>query len=317
MTAQCNRRRPSRAKVVASATAPATRQRRAAADSQVTITHPERVVFPELRLTKRDVVDYYVQVAAWIVPELRDRPLSVLRCPGGTAQACFFQKHLTTGLGRHVRGVRLKDSSGQQTYLCIDDVRGLLELVQMNTLEFHPWGAHAGTTSRADRVVFDLDPHASVDWKDVAAGAALVRAHLASLGLTGLLRTSGGKGLHVVVPLRPGAPWTQVRTFARTVAESLTASHPDRFVAVAGEAKRGGRIFIDWLRNSRGATSIASYSLRARADAGVAMPLAWNQLAKLDGGHGFTIVNALAHIHRRRADPWRDIDSIEQVLPRR
>jgi bifunctional non-homologous end joining protein LigD len=317
MTAQRNRRKPSRAKVVASATAPATRQQRAATDSQVTITHPERVVFPELRISKRDVADYYVQVAAWIVPELRDRPLSVLRCPGGTAQACFFQKHLTTGLGRHVRGVRLKDSSGQQTYLCIDDVRGLLELVQMNTLEFHPWGAHAGTNSRADRVVFDLDPHASVDWKDVTAGAALVRAHLASLGLTGFLRTSGDKGLHVVLPLRPGAPWTQVRTFARTVAESLTASHPDRFVAVAGEAKRGGRIFIDWLRNSRGATSIASYSLRARADAGVAMPLAWNQLAKLDGGHAFTIVNALAHIRRRRADPWRDIDSIEQVLPRR
>jgi bifunctional non-homologous end joining protein LigD len=293
------------------------RQRRAAADSQVTVTHPQRVVFPELRISKRDVADYYVQVAAWIVPELRDRPLSVLRCPGGAAQACFFQKHLTTGLGRHVRGVRLADSSGRQNYLCIDDVRGLLELVQMNTLEFHPWGAHAGTTGRADRVVFDLDPHASVPWKSIAAGAAHVRAHLASLGLTGFLRTSGGKGLHVVVPLRPAAPWIPVRTFARAVAETLTASQPDLFVAVAGEAKRGGRIFIDWLRNSRGATSIASYSLRARADAGVAMPLAWNQLAKLEGPHAFTIVNALAHIRRRRADPWRDIGSIEQVIPRR
>jgi len=315
MTAQRSARKRSRTKVVASA--PATRQRHAAADTRVTITHPERVVFPQLRISKRKVADYYVQVAACIVPELRDRPLSVLRCPGGTAQACFFQKHLTAALGRHVRGVRLKDSSGQQTYLCIDDVRGLLELVQMNTLEFHPWGAHAGATSRADRVVFDLDPHPSVAWKDVAAGAALVRTHLASLGLTGFLRTSGGKGLHIVVPLRPSAPWTQVRTFARAVAESLTASHPDRFVAVAGEAKRGGRIFIDWLRNSRGATSIASYSLRARADAGVAMPLAWNQLAKLDRARAFTIVNALAHIRRRRADPWRDIDSIEQALPRR
>jgi bifunctional non-homologous end joining protein LigD len=317
MTAQRSRRKRLRAKVVASAIAPATRRRRAAADSQVTITHPERVVFPELRVSKRDVADYYVQVAAWIVPELRDRPLSVLRCPGGTARACFFQKHLTTALGRHVRGVRLKDSSGQQTYLCIDDVRGLLELVQMNTLEFHPWGAHAATTSRADRVVFDLDPHASVAWKDIAAGAALVRAHLSSLGLTAFLRTSGGKGLHVVVPLRPAAAWTQVRAFASSVAQALTAKHPERFVAVAGEAKRGGRTFIDWLRNSRGATSIASYSLRARADAGVAMPLAWNQLARLDGAHAFTIVNALAHIRRRRADPWRDIDSIDQALPRR
>jgi bifunctional non-homologous end joining protein LigD len=317
MTAQRNRHKPPPARVVSSAAAPATRKRRVAADVKVTITHPHRVVFAELRISKRDVADYYVQVAAWIVPELRDRPLSVLRCPGGTAQACFFQKHVTTGLGRHVRAVRLKDSSGQQNYLCIDDVRGLLELVQMNTLEFHPWGAHSSTTSRADRVVFDLDPHASVAWKDVAAGAALVRAHLSSLGLTAFLRTSGGKGLHVVVPLRPAAAWTQVRAFASSVAQALTALHPERFVAVAGEAKRGGRIFIDWLRNSRGATSIASYSLRARADAGVAMPLSWSQLAKLDGAHAFTIVNALAHIRRRRADPWRDIDSIEQTLPRR
>jgi len=300
----------------ASSGASAASDQRAAAAAGVTITHPERIVFARLQVSKGDVADYYREIAAWMLPELRDRPLSLLRCPEGTGSACFFQKHLTTRLGRHVRGLRLRDSSGIGSYLCVDDADGLLELVQMNTLEFHPWGARAGATDRADRIVFDLDPHAGVPWKAVAAGAVAVRAHLQSLGLAAFLRTTGGKGLHVVVPLRPAAPWLRVRAFARAVAEVLSARQPARFVAVAGEEKRAGRIFIDWLRNSRGATSIAAYSLRARDAAGVAMPLAWNALAGLDSGHAFTIVNALAHVRRRRADPWRDIDRVDQTLPR-
>jgi len=288
----------------------------AGAEPAVVITHPERVVFAGLGVTKGDVADYYRQVAPWMLAEVRDRPLSVLRCPDGAGGGCFFQKHLGTRLGTHVRGVRLRDSTGQQQYLCIDDAQGLLELVQMNTLEFHPWGAHARTTTRADRIVFDLDPHAGIAWPAVAGAALLVRDHLSSLGLTSFARTSGGKGMHVVVPVNPPAPWPGVRRFARAMAEALAARHPDRFVAVAGEDKRVGRIFIDWLRNSRGATSVASYSLRARADAGVAMPLAWNQLRALPNAHAFTIVNAPAHLRRRRADPWRDIDGIEQALPR-
>ena len=285
--------------------------------AQATITHPERVVFPQLGIRKIDVAHYYTAVAEWIVPQLRARPLSILRCPDGAAQTCFFQKHLTAGMGAHVRGVRIKDSSGQQDYLCIDDVVGLLELVQMNALEFHPWGVKANIPDRADRIVFDLDPHAGVAWKQVVDAATAVRKHLDSLGLQSYLRTSGGKGLHVVVPLRPAVSWKTVRPFARAVAEALAARHPDRFVSVAGEEKRsGGRIFIDWLRNARGATSVASYSLRARAEAGVAMPLAWAQLAKLEGAHAFSISNALAYLKRRRGDPWRDIDQIEQALPR-
>ena len=283
----------------------------------VLITHPERVVFAATGATKGAVADYYRQLAPWMLPELRDRPLSLLRCPDGAGHACFFQKHAGTRLGAHVRNVRLRDSSGVQQYLCVDDAQGLLELVQMNTLEFHPWGCHARTTASADRIVFDLDPHADVAWPEIAAAASIVRDHLAALGLSAFLRTSGSKGLHVVVPLRPAAPWLRARRFAKGVADALAAGHPARFVATAGEDKRVGRIFIDWLRNSRGATSVAAYSLRARADAGVAMPLAWERLRSLTGAHAFTLANAAAHVRARRVDPWRDIDRIEQALPQR
>ena len=320
-TAQDELRGPDRAGSAAAkraAQAPAVRPRRspARADAQARITHPERIVFPQLAASKLDVARYYAAVAEWIMPELRARPLSVLRCPDGMARACFFQKHLTANMGEHVREVRIRDSTGSQDYLCIDDAVGLLELVQMNAIEFHPWGALAQSPDRADRIVFDLDPHASVAWSDVVAGCALIRAHLESLGVTSFLRTSGGKGLHIVVPLKPSVPWKSVRAFARGVAEALATRHPDRFVSVAGEDKRSDRIFIDWLRNARGATSIASYSLRARSDAGVAMPLAWPNLAKLESAHAFSITNAMAHTRRRRSDPWHDIDRIEQGLPR-
>jgi bifunctional non-homologous end joining protein LigD len=315
MNAVRRRTTPSPATQVTKASTRAARNR-VVADADVTITHPDRLVFAKLQVSKRDVADYYRSVADWMLPELRDRPLSVLRCPGGTARACFFQKHLAGTLGAHVRGVRIKDSSGYQDYLAIDDTAGLIELVQMNTIEFHPWGVRSAQPGRADRIVFDLDPHAGVAWNQVVAGANAVHRHLESVGLAAYLRTSGGKGLHVVVPLRPALPWKTVRPFAKAVATALAVLHPDLFVAVAGEKKRVGRIFIDWLRNSRGATSIASYSLRARADAGVAMPLAWNRLAKLGGAHAFDVGNALAHIRRRSVDPWQGIDSVEQALPR-
>jgi len=187
----------------------------------------------------------------------------------------------------------------------------------MNALEFHPWGACAGDPEHADRVVFDLDPHAGVAWKRIVAGARTLRARLEAIGLKSFLRTSGGKGLHVVVPLNPAQPWEAVRTFAGAFARTLAEAMPKEFVATAGESKREDRIFIDWLRNGRGATSVASYSLRARADGGVAMPLAWTQLAKLARANQYTVVNAAQYVARRRSDPWDGIDRIRQTLPKK
>jgi bifunctional non-homologous end joining protein LigD len=281
----------------------------------VAITHPDRVVFPGLDSTKADVADYYRAVARWILPDIADRPLSILRCPAGAAKACFFQKHLSGNMGRHVRGVNIRDSTGRQKYLCIADAAGLIELVQMNALEFHPWGARADDPEHADRIVFDLDPHPGVAWRRVIAGACAVRDRLKSIGLKSFVRTSGGKGLHVVVPLNPAAPWDTVRHFAGALAQTLASELPKEFVATAGEKNRKGRIFVDWLRNGRGATSVASYSLRARPDGGVAMPLTWTQLATLRAANQFTLINAARHIGRRRVDPWQGIDEIEQTLP--
>ena len=291
---------------------PATKQK---PQTTVTLTHPNRIVFKELKKTKSDVADYYEKVAEQLLPGIVGRALSVVRCPGGVGKTCFFQKHAADALGDHIHNISIREKLGKANYLGIDDAIGLAELVQMNALEFHPWGGLSTAIERCDRIVFDLDPHASVAWKRVIAGSRELRKQLQSIGLESFVRTSGGKGLHVVVPLRPAAPWDAAKQFAKAVATALSELHPQEFVAVAGESNRKGKIFIDWLRNGRGATSVASYSLRARPSAGVAMPLDWKQLGRIKSGDHYTIENAVAAISRRQADPWQDIDNVGQSLP--
>ncbi|MEO7917207.1 MAG: DNA ligase D [Dokdonella sp.] len=306
---------------IANASSASAKRRRASSTkdsacvTDVTITHPDRVVFKELGKTKADVATYYAQVADQLLPGIRDRALSLVRCPGGIGKACFFQKHAADALGDHVRNIPIREKNGTANYLGVEDLTGLMELVQMNALEFHPWGGLATSPELADRIVFDLDPHPSVSWKRVVAGARELRKRLDSIGLESFVRTSGGKGLHVVVPLDPGAKWEAAKRFAQAVARTLAELHPKEFVAVAGESNRKGKIFIDWLRNGRGATSVASYSLRARPSAGVAMPLDWKQLSRVKSGDHYTIDTAITAIKRRKQDPWRSLDSLRQALP--
>jgi bifunctional non-homologous end joining protein LigD len=281
----------------------------------VSITHPDREVFPGTGITKGDVAAYYRAVAPCIIAEIGSRPLSVVRCPNGSGKPCFFQKHTALGWGDHVHGVDVKEKTKKEKYLCIDDEAGLLELVQMNVLEFHPWGAKSSDVEHADRIVFDLDPHPTVKWPRVVAAARNLHRQLESIGLQSFLRTSGGKGLHVVVPLNPPAPWDDVKRFAQAVAQAMAKLDPMEFVSVAGEKNREGRIFVDWLRNGRGATSVASYSLRARAAAGVAMPIEWSELGRIKSGDAFTIRNAALRVKRRKTDPWADISKVTQELP--
>lgn len=281
----------------------------------VDITHPERTVYPEAGISKGDVADYYRAVAEWILPELEGRPLSVVRCPDGVVSACFFQKHAGRGWGKNVHKIDIQEKTGRDEYLSINDAKGLLELVQMNVLEFHPWGSPKDDPEKSSRIIFDLDPDPSVAWKRVVAAAREVRDQLASIGLTSFVRTSGGKGLHVVVPLNPPADWEDVRRFSEGVAQALANLHPDEFVAVATKAKRKGKIFIDWLRNTRGATSVASYSLRARAKAGVAMPVSWEELGRVKSGDAFTMTSALTRLKRRKVDPWAAFANTQQGLP--
>jgi bifunctional non-homologous end joining protein LigD len=283
-------------------------------DGDVVITHPERIVYAELGLTKQDVANYYRQVAPQLLPHVANRPLSILRCPNGIGTACFFQKHAGKGWGKHIEPVDIKETIGKAQYMSIDDARGLLELVQMNVLELHPWNATNADPEHADRLVFDLDPHAKVAWPRVIAAARKLRKNLQSAGLQSFLRTSGGKGFHVVVPLKPTVPWVRAKVFAQAVALAMSELEPKEFVAVAGEKNRVGKIFIDWLRNSMGATSVAAYSLRARAEAGVAMPIDWNDIGKIKCGYAFTIANVPKFLKRRKRDPWHGIDEVEQTL---
>jgi bifunctional non-homologous end joining protein LigD len=250
----------------------------------------------------------------WFLPGVVDRPTSVIRCPEGPEKACFFQKHMIQGL-KHVGSAKLKEESGAQaTYIYPLDADSVIELVQFGALEFHPWGATIAQPDKADRVVFDLDPGEDVAWDRVVAAARLLHRLLAQLGLESFLRTTGGKGLHVVVPLNPGCPWPQAKGFAQAFASSLAQAHPLEFIATASKARRAGLIYIDYLRNSRGATSVASYSLRARTGAPVAMPLRWNELGKLESGHDFDIHSAPKRLARLRSDPWEGIDELRQNL---
>nr|WP_115526644.1 MULTISPECIES: DNA ligase D [Xanthomonas] len=298
-------------------TASATSKKTAAALSTdgVTITHPERVVFPALGISKGEVAAYYRAVAPLVLLEVARRPLSLLRCPDGVGGDCFFQKHQGRQLGAHIEAIALKQKSGTEDYLYIEDAAGLLELVQMNTLELHPWGACIDDPEHPDRLVFDLDPGEQVAWSAVVAAARDIRNKLRAAGLESAVRLSGGKGLHVVVPIVPDASWEQARDFCEAFAQALATQAPERYVATMSKAKRHGVIFVDWLRNGRGNTSVCSWSLRAREKATVAVPLHWEELGKISGPDAFPIDKAVQRAKRQRVDPWAEVLAVKQRLP--
>ena len=278
------------------------------------LTSPTRVVYPDQGITKQQVADYYAGMMDWLLPEIIGRPISLIRCTQGVGRPCFFQKHHTAGL-ESVDSVRLKEEAGNQAnYLVVRDASSVMELVQFNALEFHPWGAHADNPEQADRIVFDLDPGPNVAWPEVVDAARKIRGLLQGLELTSYLRTSGGKGLHVVVPLNPGCDWDVVKPFAHGFAEVMAQVEPLKFVATATKKFRTGKIFIDYLRNGRGATSVASFSLRARDGAPVAMPLTWEELGRVKSGDAFNIDSAPKRMKRLKTHPWKGIDKVKQDL---
>lgn len=280
------------------------------------ITHPDRVVFEGAAFTKGDVADYYRSVAKWLLPELAGRPLSLVRCPDGTRGDCFFQKHHADSLGDDVHAVELEQKSGREQYLYIDDIEGVIDLVQMNTLEFHPWGARVDDPEQPDRMVFDLDPRDGVRWADVVAAARDVRDKLRRAGLQSFVRLTGGKGLHVVVPIARGPSWDEVHGFCGAFADAMAERAPERYVATMSKARRPGKIFIDWLRNARGSTSVASWSLRARKGAPVAVPLRWDDLGRVGKPPAFDLAVARQRAARLRKDPWEGFDDLKQPLPK-
>jgi bifunctional non-homologous end joining protein LigD len=284
----------------------------------VGISHPDRVVFPAPGVTKLEVAEYYAAVAERMVPYLERRPLTVIRCPGGIGSECFFQKHVTPSVPRSVAKVNVRGAEGQtDVYPVVDTPEGLVAMVQNGAVEFHVWGSRVGTIEAPDILVFDLDPGPDVPWRRVREAARTLREELQARGLESYLRTSGGKGLHVVAPYSSRARWPRVGAFARDVVETLAEREPGKYTATMSKAKRGGKVFVDHFRNGRGATSVTSYSLRARPGAPVAMPIGWDELGRTGSGGDWTLVRVLRRLRSRKADPWADFFETgrRQTLP--
>lgn len=278
----------------------------------IKLTHPDRVYWEDAGITKRDLAEFYSKIWKWMAPHLAGRPISLLRCPEGAAGQCFFQKHASAGISAD--HLHLVPEDGDKI-LSLDNLDGLLSLVQAGVLEVHVRGSTIDHLGDADRLVFDLDPGPGTDWKDVVAAARDVRARLAKLKLKTFLKTSGGKGLHVILPIKP-APWQQAKDFCHAVAAVMAQDAPDRFVATATKNKRKGRIFIDYLRNSREATAVAPYSTRARPGAAVSTPIDWSELGSLKSADQFTVKNLAQRLSRLSKDPWAGIGRIKQSLPK-
>ena len=282
----------------------------------VRITHPERVLYPEQGITKLDLARYYEQVAEWILPHVIGRPLTLVRCPDGHEGDCFYQKHLPHGIPAGLRGVMIKEKTKREEYVVVDDLAGLASLVQMGVLEMHPWPARDDNVEAPDRLIFDFDPGPGVEWKHVVEAARETRDRLGELGLESFLRTSGGKGLHVVAPLARRNSWEQLKAFAHAFADDMVRRAPERYTATMSKAKRKGKIFVDYLRNQRGATAVASYSTRARTGAPVAAPLTWGELTARLKPNRYTVANIPRRLAKLKADPWEGFFAVKQSITR-
>jgi bifunctional non-homologous end joining protein LigD len=281
----------------------------------VRLTSPDKVLYPEQGITKRDLAEYAIAVADWMLPHVARRPITLVRCPTGRQKKCFYQRHAGSGVPSELSEVEISGFEESGAYLYITDVKGLVALVQMGVLEIHPWNARADRPERPDRVVFDLDPGEGLAFEDVVAGAHEVRARLSDLGLVSFAKTTGGKGLHVVVPIERRHEWPDVKRFARSLAEAIAADAPTRYLTRISIAERRGRIFIDYLRNDPTSTAVAPYSTRSRVNAPVATPVTWDEVAPGLDPARFTIRTVPERLRGLNADPWADIDRIRQRLP--
>ncbi len=281
----------------------------AAGIAGVTLTHPDRLLWDE-GVTKQALAEFYTEIADWILPHVTGRVLSVVRAPSGAQAKSFYAKHRWAGLN----SVREIDVGEKEPMIAIDDLAGLINLVQGGVVEVHPWGSRADDLERPDRLIFDLDPGEDVSWNEVVAAAREMRAELRARGLESFVKTSGGKGLHVVVPIAPRADWDEAKAFTQSVAEAMSRAHPDRYVAIMSKRARRGRIFIDWVRNGRGATAVAAYSTRARPQAPVSTPLAWDELSEGLRGDHFTVANVRERLDFLKRDPWDGFVKLRQRI---
>jgi bifunctional non-homologous end joining protein LigD len=279
----------------------------------VRLSNPDKVLYPEQGITKGDLADYYVQVAERLLPHAGMRPITMVRCPTGTGKKCFYQRHAGSGVPEQLGEVLVPGFD--EPYLYIKDVSGLIAMVQMGVLEMHPWAVTVAHPDRADRIIFDLDPDEGLGFGEVIRAALEVRERLAALGLVSFVKTTGGKGLHVVAPVEATAEWRDVKLFAKGVSAEMAADSPERFLTKISKAERAGRIFIDYLRNDPTSTAVAPYSTRSRAGAPVAMPIRWDEVKEGLDPCDYTIATVPGLIAGQKADPWAEMLAVKQVLP--
>ncbi|MGA9669130.1 MAG: DNA ligase D [Terracidiphilus sp.] len=279
------------------------------------LTHPEKQLDATTGLTKQELAAYYVAVAEHLLPHIADRPLSIVRCPEGSDKVCFFQKHVGSGLPESIDTVPVRDrkTGATEKYITVSSTEGLVGLAQMGVLELHPWGSRNESLDKPDRIIFDLDPDSSIRWDVLAESAQGFRTLLEKLGLQSFVKLTGGKGLHVVVPIRAEHPWPEIKTFAHDVANLVQQTRPELFITKMTKSARAGKIYLDYLRNDRGSTAVAPYSPRARAGVPVALPMSWKEL----DGHqapAFSVAGFMQWKTRLAHYPWKEMSRLDQSL---
>ncbi len=281
----------------------------------VKISHPERLIWPSLGISKLDLARYYDGVAQWILPQLARRPLTLVRCPDGAEKPCFYQRHLAMGASPGDVKTFKRERSSKGYYIYIDSHSALITLVQNGAVELHTWGATGPDVQHPDRVTLDLDPDEDLDWAQLVRATEMTRTMVEALKLKCFLKTTGGKGLHVVFPIQPKLDWSEVKEFSRLIAEFLVRAQPKLFTAKVAKLRREGKVFVDYLRNSETASAVAAFSARARPGAGVSTPLAWDELgADEDLRQKFTVRTVPQRLATLKKDPWADYGKTRQSI---
>ncbi|MET0389053.1 MAG: non-homologous end-joining DNA ligase, partial [Polyangiales bacterium] len=278
------------------------------------LTNLEKTLYPDVPLRKADVIAYYASVAEHMLPHVKGRPLTLVRCPNGAGTKCFFQKHANDTVPDVIQRVAIKEGKAHADYMALRDMQGLVALAQLGVLEVHTWGCHVPDIDRPDKLIFDIDPDTSVGWDAVIEAAIELRQRLYDIGIKTFVQTTGGKGLHVVAPIKPSLDWDELKQFTHAVADAMAAEHPKLYLTNMRKDLRKGRIFLDYLRNGRGATAVAPYSTRARSGATVAAPLTWDELIQGAQPSDFTVRSMIERLSRQEEDPWAGYHSLRQSI---
>jgi len=280
----------------------------------IRLSNPDKIYYPDAGLTKLDIARYYEMVAAYLIPYVKRRPISLVRCPDGIEGQRFFQRHAMKGMSEAIKQIPIPGGETNKPYLYLDNEEGLFGLVQIGTLEIHDWGVSLNHISKPDRIVFDLDPDEDLELETLKAAAIEVREFLEDLGLKSFLKSTGGKGLHLVAPIKPDLGWDDVKAFCKAIADALVDVRNDRYTANPLKRTRRGKIFVDYLRNQRGGSAIVNYSTRAKDGAPVACPLRWDELKGLKAAAPYNVKNLAARLKALKRDPWEGFSSTRQSI---